>query len=1023
MGEKITVGPITKGLRNDRTAFNIDNDSFPTLINAYQWRGRAKRKRGTSTLGRLTRFFNSLSLSYTTISSVLLVNSGPNGTGNLITGFLLDSLASFVPGSVNITDTTSSFTYSDTGGTGILYIGLSPTGSINYATGAFVLNGAAGHSYSANFLYYPGLPVLGEEDVLITSTQFPGTLAFDTTYSYNISNSSPYPINDVTFYKNLPTGTYTNYVQKTNPTGFNWNGNTYQQFWSMNYEGAFWVTNGIPIPFSSTNIGMQFKTITAITYTNGGASVPSTATITIPTHGLVIGDFIFLNEILGITGINFQTGYVTTVVNVNQVIVTFTLNNNLPSTFFSGAYTSGGIAQYLTSNAANPTLDCIRWYDGDPTNGSATSPSFLPGEGWVNFAPPLSQSFYSISGLPAAQYYLVGARMMVPFKDRFVCLGPVVQSSNGVSIYLQDVVLYSENGSPYYTASYINTPTNTIDTPTSVTNIFNSILVPTNQTAFPPAWFEDQTGFGGFIPAGISQPMTTVNSNEDVLIIGMSTLKLRMIYTGDDITPFNLYVINAELGDSSTFSTINMDKGVISRGSRGFIITGQTEASRIDLEIPDEVFEINLLNNGNESFCATRDFINEWIYFTYANPESYKYPNQSLLYNYRDNSWAVFYESYTTYGSFKRQTGFTWATVGNTYPTWSAWNEPWNAGDSTLLQQEVLAGNQQGFVIVKDEGTGEGTSLYIQNIAGNNPVVVTSPDHNLNESDYIIITGIIGSFATPFNGLIFQAINVTQNTFNLLPDPTLVVGTTYIGGGLITRMYVPFIQTKQFPTAWGIGRKTRLGPQMYLLTTTAQSQITLNIYLSQDGNNAYNAGSIVPEVIPPPFNNSLIYSTILYTCPESTNLGLTPANVNLQMPTAAAQSQIWHRVNTSLIGDTVQIGFTMSDAQMRDLEVTSIQYSITAASQAYPCVLNTLANFEIGTMVLINGVVGMTQLNGNYYQVISSTSTQVTIGVDSTAFTAYSSGGTIESVANLNGFAEIELHGFILDVNPSQMLA
>jgi hypothetical protein len=64
MTSKITVGPFSKGLRNDIIPVYIDNDSFPTLINAYQWRGRAKRKRGTSLLGRLQRFFNSLSTVY-----------------------------------------------------------------------------------------------------------------------------------------------------------------------------------------------------------------------------------------------------------------------------------------------------------------------------------------------------------------------------------------------------------------------------------------------------------------------------------------------------------------------------------------------------------------------------------------------------------------------------------------------------------------------------------------------------------------------------------------------------------------------------------------------------------------------------------------------------------------------------------------------------------------------------------------------------------------------------------------------
>ena len=56
MGQKLVIGPVTKGLQTNVLPFNIDNDAFPTLINAYQWRGRVKRKRGTSLLGRLKRF-------------------------------------------------------------------------------------------------------------------------------------------------------------------------------------------------------------------------------------------------------------------------------------------------------------------------------------------------------------------------------------------------------------------------------------------------------------------------------------------------------------------------------------------------------------------------------------------------------------------------------------------------------------------------------------------------------------------------------------------------------------------------------------------------------------------------------------------------------------------------------------------------------------------------------------------------------------------------------------------------------
>jgi hypothetical protein len=498
--------------------------------------------------------------------------------------------------------------------------------------------------------------------------------------------------------------------------------------------------------------------------------------------------------------------------------------------------------------------------------------------------------------------------MILPFKDRLLFFGPVIQSSSGVPIYLQDTVIYSQDGTPYYTASFTGDVS-------SANTTFNPILTPltssaTTQTASPNSYFNDQTGYGGYLEAGYSQPITTVNPNEDVLLVGFTTRQSRLVFSGNDILPFDFYNINSELGSSATFSSITLDRGAVTVGPNGIILTSQTQVNRIDLQIPDEVFQFNLSNNGTQRICAQRDFINEWIYFTYPSNEiSYKYPNQSLLYNYRDNSWGIFEESYTTYGSFRRQTGYTWATLPHAL-RWNTWTTPWNAGDTTLLQPEVIAGNQQGFVLFRDsEGTGESTSLSIQNISG---ITVTSPNHNLNEGDYIVIMGCMG--VTGVNGNIYSVSEPTTNTFLIL-GPSGASGT-YIGGGLIQKMYVPYVQTKQFPLAWEMGRKTRIGPQQYLLSTTNLGQITLLIFLSTNSAEAYNEGNIVPE--PNTVNNALVYSTVLYTCPELQNIGLTALNINLQMVTAAQQAQTWHRINTSLLGDTVQLGFTMSDSQMRD---------------------------------------------------------------------------------------------------------
>jgi hypothetical protein len=932
MGDKIVVGPELKGLQTNVLPFNVDNDSFPFLLNAYEWRGRIKRKRGTSLLGRLQRFFNSTSSAYTgtTLNPSYTITFDGTGNANLFgpytnatpVSFSLQANGNVVPGSVTITASVGPVTYTDPTKDGFL----TPTGTagpntINYATGAIHIPAQAGGTATIVMVYNPDLPVMGLRDFNVSATQFPGTLAFDTVYSYLIQQTSPYSIYDVSFYKNplaVAPYNYPGYVPKTTVTPLTWNGQDYQQFWTVNYQGALWATNGINVPFNATNVGMQFKPIVTVTVTAGGP--PAIVNLQITGHGLVVGDFLFINEVVTTTGINFQSGYVTAVVDANNVTVEF------PNATIATNGT-GGIAQYLT-NRSDPTKDNIRWFDGDPTTGAVIPPVLTGHLGWVNFAPPLSQRIFSISDLSQQQYYLAGARMIVPFKDRLLFIGPVIQTSSANSqVYLQDTVIYSQNGTPYYTASYTNTPNAAVDNPTSPTNVFTPVLTPINQSsttdayvASPTAWFEDSTGFGGFIDAGFAQPILTASPNEDVIILGFSNRQARLVYSGNDIVPFNFFVINSELGSGSTFSLINMDRGVLTIGEHGIIETSQISSSRIDLDIPDQVFQFNLTSNGAQRVTAQRDFINEWVYFTYADNEvKFKFPNQTLQYNYRDGTWAIFNEAYTTYGQFRKATGYTWGTIGQIYPTWASWTTPWSAGASTLMQPKVIAGNQQGFVLERDDGTNEGNSLTIQSFTGNQ---ITSPNHCLNEGDYIVISGALGTVGSLVNGKIFSVFNTTTNTFFIKPS---IGSGTYFGGGLIKRMYVPFVQTRQFPPAWGMARKTRLGVQQYLLSSTDKGQITLLIFLSQNpigvSAAASNNGFIVPT--PGSVNNSLIYSTVLYTCAESANIGLTPANTNLQMYAdpldgSTQQQQIWHRINTSLIGDTVQLGFTMSDDQMRD---------------------------------------------------------------------------------------------------------
>lgn len=850
MADQIFIGREYRGQNNYKEAFNIDNESFQYLYNAYAWRGRIKRKRGTSLLGQLQRQITMASVPSNWQYNAITLSSG---SGNLITGLSLESTSSISPGTLSLTVGVN--TYADTNRDGTLVGTPAGTGTINYATGDFSISGGGSSTVTGTFSYYPGLPVMGLRDFVSGSSQtyqYPVPIAFDTSYSYQLDQTSA---NNIFFYNTT--------FYKTTQTPFTWQGADYQQFWTTNYANALWVTNGNP--------GFHFQAINLITVGN-----PTTIT-TSTNHNLVTGDIVWFNEIQGTAAslLNNKTFSVTVTGNTTFTVAVDTTALTVTTT---------GIFQKLTASVSGQ--DGIRWYDGDPTVDGVPSST---GKGWVNFAPPLTATSISILGYNSALYYLVGALAILPFKDRLLFFSPYIQSSSGSPIQLYDTVLWSWNGTPYYANA------------------------PSNQTSDFTAYYVDTAGKGGYLSAGISQPINTISNNEDILLIGFggNGRKTRFVYTANEIQPFLFFTINSEYPSSATFSSIPLDKGAIDIGPYGVSLTDQQSSQRIDLEIPSEILQIQALNNGIQRVCAIRDFLNEWIYFTYPlNISQWKFPTQTLMYNYRDVTWSVLYENYTTYGRYRQQTKNTWVSIGRKFGTWNAWRQPWNSASSSALYANIIAGNPQGYVIIKDQGTSESVSGTIKAIAdnGSGQTRITSYNHCVSSQnpffeaeDYLYFTGCIGN--TFLNNTIGKVVKVIDaNTFDV--DIEYVAGT-YEGLGKFARLSQPWIQTKQFNFYWDQGRKTRLGVQKYLLDRTQDGQCTVNIYLNEDSNNNWNTDPILPDNTQ---NSALIYTQTLFTCPETNNL---------QMPTSSKQSQIWHRMNTSMIGDTVQIGITLSESQMK----------------------------------------------------------------------------------------------------------
>lgn len=922
MTSSLIISNFKTGFETDREPFLINNDAFPVLSNAYIWRGRILKKRGTALLGRLQvnvpataignypvainifAFFSIAgitpnqaiapgSLVLTAAGPILLgdsnrdgqilVTSGGGWAQNVTAVFpipagfttLTIGAHSFLPGDkvfisgiqgtptanssilrgyfivnainatqIQISVDSSSFTYTSGG-----FVQLD-AGTINYLTSALVVNLAVVSAATLAFSYYLNVPVMGLEDFypgINPAINFPTLVAFDTKLSYQFDQILR-RFYDVNFYKQ--TG-----------APFFWHGQDYQQFWSTNYQGAMFVTNGNP--------GFHFRAITNVTFVGNDVTITTAGN-----HGLTANDFVFFNEIQGILGLNGQSGQVSNVPPPAGNVFHF-IANPAPT----GVYSSGGIFQYLTQSTNG---DGIKWYDGDPTNNLS--------QGWVNFAPPLSGP-YDVQFNP---FYLTGARIVIPFKNRLLAFGVTLQRSTGPAVFIGNQFVYCQAiGTAYYAQP-----------------------VPVNQVSDPTSWFQNVAGKGGFLNAPYPQNVITVTENRDVLLTGYENKQLKVISTGDDSFPFIYQTINSELGSQSTFSGIPLDIGALYVGEYGIAMVTQESCQRIDLQIPDSIFEFTPLAHGDQRVTSIRDFRNEFVYFTYCpsnesgtdiSPQKI-FPNRSLVYNYRENVWSTFEENYTHYGTFRYTTNLTWGTLNQQFKTWADWNVPWNFGSSGQRYPFIIGGNQQGFVMIKGtQTTSEDFSQYVSGISGN---IITSPGHCLSEDDFIEFKGITGDpTMVALNGKIEKVVNIlSQDSFMIAPDTTT---GTYTGGGTYIRLSNIFLQTKQFPLFWEGGRKTRIGVQRFLLDTTDKGQITVNLYTSQDSADAVND---------PTLSGYLVFSNIVLSSAENNPLNQSQSE----------QSQIWHRLSNSFIGDTVQIGFTLSDTQMQTDGVNNANITIHA---------------------------------------------------------------------------------------------
>lgn len=519
----------------------------------------------------------------------------------------------------------------------------------------------------------------------------------------------------------------------------------------------------------------------------------------------------------------------------------------------------GNLKIFWVTNFSGPTGDPIRY-----TNGT----------NWINFSPQIN----------AAGDVLAQSLALLPFRSRLLAFNTYEGPNLAGSIQNPQRIRWAAIGNPFTTPSAI------------VTNVNAD------------AWRDDIRGQGGFLDIPTSESITAVGFVRDNLVIYCERSTWQLRYTGRSIAPFQIEKVNSELGAESTFSAVQFDTSLVGIGDKGIVECDSFQSRRIDIKIPDLVFHFTNDAHGPQRVQGIRDFPNRLAYWIYPyqsdNLFSSIYPNRRLVYNYENDSWAIFTDSLTCLGNYQSNTGLRWQDAKR---TWASANVTWQTRPS--LFPLIVGGNQQGFVEILDQDVASDVSLYIKNITGNSPNVttLTIPTHNLQDNQVIQISNI--SSLDPFvdlNDQIFSVSIIDSNTVSIFSydpstkefdNPNVHASGTYISNGMVKIRDNFSIVSKKF-NYLDQGSNVQLGFIDILINNTSNGAISLNIY--QDYNDS-EPSNVFPQ------NN------IQGTMTPDTFFNTT---VSTSVPVPRGSTKNWQRVFCPSRGAFLTIEWTLSNEQM-----------------------------------------------------------------------------------------------------------
>jgi hypothetical protein len=545
-----------------------------------------------------------------------------------------------------------------------------------------------------------------------------------------------------------------------------------------------------------------------------------------------------------------------------------------------------------------PLLFVSNFYAVNPNGvGTATDDPIWYFDGTTWTAATGANGFYFLpaGGAPHTGPFILTARIIVPFKNRLVLLNTIENdgtAAHGNNTQFVNRCRYSHNGSPLAVNAWYET--NQID---SSGNIADG---------------------GGYLDASTEEQIVSAEFIKDRLIVYFERSTWELAYTGNEVLPFVWQKINTELGSESTFSVVPFDKVVLAIGNVGVHACNGANVERIDNKIPDEIFEIKNTNNSITQVAGVRDYYVEMVYWTFLNANfTGIFPNQVLVYNYRDASWSVNDDTITAFGYYEQQAAVTWAQLTQ---TWEELTSTWDGFTLESTPRQVIAGNQEGYVFIIDADLARNAPvLQINNIvASGSGINVSITNHNLSVGDYISIeyaSGITfanGQVIFPVNGIVdANTINIQQVSFT----------GTYTGGGLATKVSNIQILSKQWNPYVDSGSNVYLARIDFGVQRTSSGQITVDYYPSASELSMITQGTAT---------GAIMGNNVLETSPYDPAI----------YPFEQVQDRLWHPIYFQSDGECIQIFLYFSQSQLTNPSIAWSDFQLEG------CILHTMSTSE-----------------------------------------------------------------------------